>query len=158
MDLRGAIPEVYHECPIEGVTYKLLPYRPYKEVFEDQHKHGIRKIMEFLADENNYPVFFHCMGGADRTGMIALYLRALVGEEDDIIHTDYELTGLSMYAGGSAENAQGFRRRTAPYYMEFRNMLDEYGKGPFRDKVENFLLACGVKKETIDRVKEIIRK
>ena len=158
MDLRGAIPEVYHECPIEGVTYKLLPYRPYKEVFEDQHKHGIRKIMEFLAEESNYPVFFHCMGGADRTGMIALFMRALAGEEDDVIHTDYEMTGLSMYAGGAAENAQGFRRRNAPYYMEFREMLDEYGKGPFRDKVENFLLAAGVKQETIDKVKKIIIK
>ena len=158
IDLRAGLSESFHFSGAQ-VIYKLLPYRPYKEVFEEQHIEGIRRIMEFLADETNYPVYVHCMGGADRTGMIALYLRALLGESDDMIHKDYEMTGLSTYALGAAENAHGFRRRNAPYYVEFINMLEPYAPGrPFSEKIPAFLLSCGVKQEHIDKIREIFRK
>lgn len=147
------------DCSPAGADVQLavLPYRPYREVFEDEHRQGICRIMGFLADESNYPIYFHCRGGADRTGMIALYLRALVGETDDEIHTDYELTGLSAYAAGESEGADGFRRRTAPYYAEFLKNLSAYAPGrPICDAARAFLLDCGVKEEHMRRIVEII--
>ncbi len=143
----------------EGVRRIRLPYRPYAEVFEDEHRAGIRAIMEFLSDESNYPIYVHCLGGADRTGMIALYLRALCGESDDEIHTDYELTALSTYAGGSAEGADGFRSREEDYYVEFLAML----RGGDRDAslsvaVPQFLKSCGVSDECLDRIRGILKK
>ena len=134
----------------DEVRYKQLPYRPYLEIFEEEHREGVVAIMEFLAEEENYPVYFHCLAGADRTGMIALYLRALLGESDEDILTDYELTSLSPYAG--------FRSRYAEYFTEF---LDEFNKIPgamLADKTERFLLDSQVKPETLDRIRKIIGK
>ena len=144
----------------ESVRYVRLPYRPYKECFEDEHRAGICRIMEFLADESNYPIYFHCQGGADRTGMIALFLRALVGETDEQILVDYELTSLSTYAAGLTEGvrALGFRNRNGDYFVEFLSLLDEYGPGQsLAEKVPSFLLSCGVTQQTIDKVCMIIK-
>ena len=144
----------------EGVQYICLPYRPYKEVYEEEHRRGICAIMDYLADENNYPVYFHCLGGADRTGMIAIFLRALVGETDEDIFTDYELTSLSAYAGGLAEGAaaNGFRSRNSEYFKEFLRLLDAYGAGESLSvKVPRFLLDCGVTENTIHKILEIIK-
>lgn len=145
----------------DKVVLKSLPYRPYSEVFEAEHRVGICKIMDFLSDRSNYPIYIHCLGGADRTGMISLYLRALAGEDDDFIYMDYELTGLSTYAYGLAEGAgkDGFRSRNSSYYMEFLAKLDTYAPSrPLSEKVRAFLLDCGVTSECLDKILSIIKK
>lgn len=58
------------------------------KIFEEEYKENICEIMNFFAEESNYPIYFHCMGGADRTRMIALYLQALVGEAEEDIYLD----------------------------------------------------------------------
>lgn len=160
MDLRIECQGKLEKSPAgDSVALVQLGYRPYMEVFEDQHKAGICRIMEFLTHEENYPVYFHCMGGADRTGMIALYLRALAGESDDEIHTDYELTGLSTYAGGAAEGATGFRNRKASYYTAFLDALEEFAPGgTLAEKVPAFLIHCGVPQAQIAKILSIIKK
>ena len=145
-----------------GDTVRLvqLPYRPYDEVFLPEHIEGIRPIMELFADPDSYPVYFHCMGGADRTGMIALYLRALAGVDDDTIHLDYELTGLSTYAGGIKEGATGLRSRNSEYYSEFISRLQSYAYegAPLSVAVRAFLTSCGVPTETLDKITKNIVK
>jgi len=142
----------------EGVRLVQLSYRPYGEVFLPEHIEGIRPIMELFADPDSYPVYFHCMGGADRTGMIALYLRALAGEDDDTIHLDYELTGLSLYAGGITEGATGLRSRNSGYYSSFIKRLREYSYdgAPLREAVRGFLVSCGISSSTLDKIAENI--
>ena len=144
------------ECGVQSVW---LPYRPYKEIFELEHRLGICNVFEFLSYESNYPIFFHCFGGADRTGMIALFLRALLGESEDDILTDYELTSLSTYAGGRAEGivAEGLRSRNYEYFSEFYSMLKGYSEtGNINEAVHNFLLRCGLSEATLTKVKKII--
>ena len=115
--------------------------------------------MEIFADERRYPIYFSCMGGADRTGMIALFLRAIAEEEDDTIHTDYELTGLSTYAAGAAEGADGFRSRNRPYYRALLDKLREYAPHqPLHVCAKEFLLSCGVTKAQIEQIARIIKK
>lgn len=143
------------------VLFKYLPYRPYMEIFEEKHRQGICDIMNFLSDEKNYPMYIHCLGGADRTGMIAFYLRALVNESDEFIHMDYELTSLSTYAYGLAEGAvaNGFRSRKSSYYTDFLDRLNTYAPDEsLNKKVTLFLLDCGVKRECIEKIKNIISK
>lgn len=144
----------------DGVRYKYLPYRPYMEIFEDKHKAELVDIMNFLADESNYPTYFHCLGGADRTGMLAMYLRAIAGEADDDILIDYELTSLSNYAYGLTEGvgALGFRSRTADYFVKLINELDKYQGEDLSHRIVSFILDCGVKYETIEKIKSILIK
>ncbi len=147
-------------CIDDGILYKFLPYRPYNEVFEEEHRKELVHIMEFLANEDNYPIYFHCLGGADRTGMIALYLRALLGESEEDILTDYELTSLSSYAYGLSEgvSALGFRSRLSDYFQEFFNRFNTYEGEDLCKKTESFLIDCRVKTETIDKIKKILKK
>ena len=140
-----------------GETVRLvqIPYRPYKEVFEERYRNAICEIMDLFADESNYPVYFHCVGGADRTGMIAQFLRAIAGETEETLHLDYELTSLSSYAFDF--NSEGFRFRTAPYYVEFLNMLEAYAPGePLEMRLLAFLEACGVTKACMAKIRAIL--
>ena len=148
-------------CCVDGVRYKYLPYRPYSEVFEEEHRRGIVAIMEFLADEDNYPIYFHCLGGADRTGMIALFLRALLGEDEEDILIDYELTSLSSYAHGLAEGVAGlgFRSRETEYFRGFLERFYRENEGKtLGEKTESFLLSCGVKREILANIRSILAK
>ena len=142
---------------VPGVRKITIPYRPYLEVFEPRHKEGLRQIFALLARKDIYPVYIHCMGGADRTGMIALYLRALLGESDEDIHLDYELTALSTYAAGAKEGADGFRSRYAPYYCAFLEQLALYGR-PLKVSVPAFLRSCGIPGEQLDTIIQILRR
>ncbi len=53
-----------------------------------------RKIFGTIFDTNSYPVVFHCIGGADRTGAIAFMTEALLGVDENTLALDYLLTGL----------------------------------------------------------------
>lgn len=145
---------------VEGVALKQIPYRPYCEIFEEEHREEIRKIMNFLSDESVYPVYFHCMGGADRTGMIALFLEALAGEEEEDIFLDYELTSLSrIYNPQKGVSDTLHRSRNAPYFTEFLKELEKYAKGKgLSEQVKAFLLDSGVSEECINKIVEIIKK
>lgn len=143
----------------DSIARIYAPYRPYMEVFEEKHKAGIRKIIEVFTDESRYPIYINCMGGADRTGMIALYLRAIAGESDEDIHIDYELTALSTYAAGAAEGADGFRSRNKPYYRDFLDELQKYAPGQSISAcAKTFLLSCGVTQAQIEKIQSIIKK
>lgn len=145
-------------CISESVRYKYMPYRPYREIFEEEHRKGIVGIMELFASEDNYPIYFHCLGGADRTGMIALFLRALLCERDEDILIDYELTSLSSYAYGLTEGVDslGFRSREADYFQEFLSIFNKYPGNSLSEKTEAFLLECGVKPITIEKIRKIL--
>ena len=49
----------------------------------------IRQIMNVLADESNYPIFYHCRIGTDRTGITAMMINGLLGIDLDGCLQDY---------------------------------------------------------------------
>ena len=49
-------------------------------------------VLEAIADARPGGVLFHCMGGRDRTGMIAMLTLTLVGVPPEEIAADYELS------------------------------------------------------------------
>lgn len=46
-----------------------------------------------FLDRANYPIVFHCIAGADRTGSLACILNALLGVGEDELAKDWETTG-----------------------------------------------------------------
>ena len=59
----------------------------------------IRQIMNVLADENNYPVFYHCRIGTDRTGITAVMINGLLGVDFQEILQDYLLSNFAPIDG-----------------------------------------------------------
>lgn len=61
---------------------------------------ALRYIINCIA--NDEPVFFHCIGGADRTGTLAFLIEALLGVSELDMNIDYELT--SYYSSRKRTN------------------------------------------------------
>lgn len=57
-------------------------------------------IFTRLANKDNYPIYFHCSAGADRTGALAFFIEALLGVSYDDIVRDFELTSFSPIITG----------------------------------------------------------
>ena len=54
-----------------------------------ENKQSIKLFFDTLADENNYPIAFHCVRGTDRTGGLAYVLGALLGMDEVDLMRDY---------------------------------------------------------------------
>ena len=55
----------------------------------------VRQVMDILADESNYPVFYHCRIGTDRTGITGIMINGLLGVPFNECIQDY---GFSNFA------------------------------------------------------------
>ena len=59
----------------------------------DQYQYAIRCIINWLKDGK--VIYFHCHGGADRTGTLAFLIEGLLGVSESDISKDFELTTYS---------------------------------------------------------------
>jgi hypothetical protein len=112
---------------------------------------GYKKTFEILANKNNYPVYYHCTGGADRTGTVTFLLNALLGVSETELIQDYEFTTFSLYNERNTQQGD-----YAKYYKDFRKGLDTYAGDTLQKKVESYLLSIGVTKSQIENIKAIM--
>lgn len=88
---------------VEGINYVNLPmYYGGKNIliyksddFDDPAR--IKDFFELLANEENYPVYFHCVHGKDRTGGLAYIVEALLGVEETYLYGDYLFSSLAAF-------------------------------------------------------------
>ena len=57
---------------------------------QELYQQAIRAIIGYLGEGR--AVFFHCAGGADRTGTLAFLIEALLGVSESDLSKDYEIT------------------------------------------------------------------
>ncbi|CAH2448337.1 hypothetical protein PP7435_CHR2-0784 [Komagataella phaffii CBS 7435] len=77
----------------------LTSWATYKDIYSDtiyQGKASFKKVFEFIRDNENTPILFHCTVGKDRTGLMAMLILLLVGVDETIIAREYELTTLGL--------------------------------------------------------------
>lgn len=108
MDLRGIKDsEVQEERVINGADYIRYPVE--KNLgrgtgnTQELYQQAIRTVIQYLGQGKN--VYFHCAGGADRTGTLAFLIEALVGVSESDMSKDYELTTFDS----SNKRARNFR-------------------------------------------------
>lgn len=121
-----------------------------------KRKEIIRGIFEAIADAAPGCVLFHCAGGKDRTGVLAMLLLMLAGADKQDCQNNYSQTYINLTRDGSLfEN-------TLAQKPEFRNLMEsrpEYIEAAyqcvqaFRGGIEGYLQDCGVCAEHIRRVK-----
>lgn len=145
LDLRGeAVGKITESRLGADVQFVLLPANAGKS-FADNPVH-IREIFEVLADPANYPVYYHCWGGADRTGVYGYILGAILGMSDEDLALDYELTSLSVW-GCRSRNAEESPMKLSCFATD---------EGTTAERVRAFLLAHGVPQAHIDAVRQIL--
>ncbi|MCR5264319.1 MAG: tyrosine-protein phosphatase, partial [Clostridiales bacterium] len=115
LDLRGIGDQAQRS--INEISYVNIPIRPYSEIFEPRIMIQYRRLFRFLLDESAYPLFFHCWGGADRTGTLAFLICGLLGVPEDDLIMDYEFTSFmlwgkrSRYLEVAADGVRELKRR-----------------------------------------------
>ncbi len=125
----------------------------------DDSQEEFRKILETIAFYSQDTVLFHCTGGKDRTGMVAMLLLGLAGVDDETIIGDYALTETVMkdlFALQTKElEGRGlivpqYIMQSPPSNMEkaLRHLSKRYGTAA------DYLAHIGLKRETIHALRE----
>ncbi|MBQ3287950.1 MAG: exo-alpha-sialidase [Kiritimatiellae bacterium] len=115
LDLRGCIGEGVRSdetVPLSDVGPKFIrvPMTAYMKSFEGEWEE-FRKALIVFTKAENYPIYFHCVGGGDRTGTLAMVLEGLCGVNETDLAIDYELTSVSAQFGNDSR-----RPRTAELF------------------------------------------
>ena len=146
-----------------GVKFVARSSPFYKTIFEDKQgvfaegsgKKVMAKNFRVFCDPANYPIYFHCIGGADRTGSLAFILNGVLGVSRHDLEVDWEST---FYP----ELPEMSKDYTGPGYWRRGEDLSEgilkYGgtDASWRERVELYLLDCGVTRNEIERFRSIM--
>lgn len=173
IDLRG-IPEDQHDDVPFNKDGKLCQYSGavlttiWTDLDNLTTKRAIKEYFSFLADESNYPIYFHCNGGADRTGALAFLINGLLGVDYKDLAVDYELTSYSFAAGQCRTRSKIEGVGKEAHFLEpdggdtsavanCRKMLfSKYNTEDLQQAIEKFLIDCGVTETNIENVKSIL--
>ena len=110
----------------------------------------IRQVMDILADESNYPVFYHCRIGTDRTGITGFMINGLVGVPFNECVQDY---GFSNFA--PIDNQRYPHKPNDTNGDDIAKYLDELLALPgdtFQEQVYLALRMMGVSAEKLDKI------
>ena len=110
----------------------------------------IKNFFEILADENNYPINYHCSIGKDRTGCMSYLIEGLMGFDQETMYRDYMFTNFA--------NA-GMCKLKEDIIDRYGGTLDNYENGAtLQEKIYNYLnLEIGVSKDNLDKIINILK-
>lgn len=154
-----------------GINYPELPEKGCACYFhgdlsirDEECRKGLITAVKAFADEKNYPIYFHCQIGRDRTGTLAYVINGLLGVEHRDLTLDYELSFLSEYGCLDFEQKDAESRRQTHYdatealYLNFmKYSISKKTEEPnLKDGIEEFLLRNGVTAEEIKNIRKIL--
>ncbi len=136
-------------------AYHPLEVVAYDSFFGSTSQASVPQIFELLSNADKEHVYFHCWGGADRTGMIAFFLNAILGVSYTDLVADFELTTETNNKRCHMHNSSN---------AHFPKFLDAFTKRPEFDKTktvnvnaENVLVNFfNVPRATIEKIRSIM--
>lgn len=150
LDLRGAA----GGSAIPGLTKISIPLKWYQHIFDEANKADVKRTMLAFADENNYPILFHCSLGRDRTGTTAFLLLALCGVDEETIVRDYYTSFYSLQGNFSAQELAGAVQNIAWLTEGLNNFGTE--EDTLQIKVKNYLLSTGLTEQDLAKIRDIL--
>jgi hypothetical protein len=132
-----------------GADIKLLdhPISNYTSMFKQTNQYA--KVMRVFADSNNYPIYMHCWGGADRTGTVAFILQGLCGVSETDLAIDFELTSFAIFGSRQRRNRGGFK------YAEIIQKIKTYEGCTLADKFRSYAkITLGLTDKEIDAIRK----
>jgi protein-tyrosine phosphatase len=130
--------------------------------FLERNRTRFGQAFAAIADADG-PVVIHCMGGKDRTGLVAALLLRLAGVSLDAIGLDYSLSGpnlagtLEAWLADAPDNRERARRRklsrtpAAAMSRVVADLEDRYGN------VTRYLEAAGLQPDQVERLRQRLR-
>ena len=169
LDLRGTgdIYDGYKACAFAengDIEYEMHAIKSYEETFT-RTRSEVAPIFEILKNADEKPVYYHCFGGADRTGTLGFLLNGLLGVSYTDLVIDFELTSYSSIDNEHIRcHIPGYQHQY-DRWPKLIQQLKEDTTGDYAwdkdallmDNIENFLVkACSVPQDTIDTIRDIM--
>ena len=135
--------------------YSNLQAVAYENFITDTTKYdNMKRTFEILSNADQEHVYFHCWGGADRTGMIAFFLNGILGVSYTDLVMDFEYTTLTNNKRSHMHNSSN------AHFPKFLNAFTTWS-GYEADKTVNyncakFLKSAGVTDATIEKIRSIM--
>lgn len=107
----------------------------------------VKEIFAILADENNYPLIYHCNIGTDRTGLFAYLINGLMGVSEEDLYRDYLFSNFGKI--NSSRTLSGIQ-------SSYIKTIKSYPGDTLSAQIKNCLVALGVPAEHVDSVIEIM--
>ena len=141
---------VYDESIIPGVKLIYKTINGYDAAMKEPE--NFRKMFAVFADKNNYPLYYHCTAGSDRTGTVTFLLRMLLGMSELDAIKDHEFSSFSIYGERNTKTGE-----SGEWFHWFYDRLQaEYEGSTTQEKAVNYLRAIGVTQEEMDNIKGIL--
>ena len=129
------------------VKWVNIPSPSYGPMHEEYGHDAFAKCFRLFLDEKNYPIDFHCIGGADRAGSVAFLVGAVLGMSDDDLDKDWDFTCF-VYESQSFGHESRFDK--------LRAVFDAYPGATTREKVEAYLKELGFGDEDFEKLRRIM--
>ena len=179
LDLRGAS-DITDSYSANGfaengdIEYQQIAIKSYEETFTKDGsgstnpttaRANVARIFELLKNADQKPVYYHCFGGADRTGTIGFLLNGVLGVSYEDLVIDFELTSYSSINNEHIRNHLDGHQHQYDRWPKLIQQVQTDTTGGYewnpnallKTNIENFLVkACGVPSTTIDTIRDIM--
>ena len=134
----------------------LGPYVKFVTMVENFHGYSavhstgaedVRRVLRVFLCRANYPIDFHCIGGADRTGTVATILHGILGLDDDEIWKDYQITAWQ----GGVNDAKHLK-----WFTDFVKSFDKFEGATLSERIRKFVLRLGFTEEDMQKIRDIM--
>ncbi|MBO4631336.1 MAG: tyrosine-protein phosphatase, partial [Lentisphaeria bacterium] len=135
----------------KNVRYIQISSSSYKGIHSETGKQTMINDFKVLADPKNHPIYFHCIGGYDRTGAVAFIANGVLGVSENDLASDWEQTTLPNLPDLPPKDK----------WRDYDGMVEgfyKYGKTgeSLKDCIEKYLLSGGVTPEEIATFRKIM--
>ena len=140
------------------ISYKLIGISSYYNGMKNNTSQ-IKQVFEEIAKADKSPVYYHCYGGADRTGTVGFLLGAVLGMSYTDLVIDFELTS---YSSNPSRNYRSHLRNGPwndwPGLVDYlKNTLGWSETTTIKDGAEQYLKSkCNISQDTINKIREIM--
>ena len=125
---------------------------PYSNMCRNAER--LRKVFSVLGDVNNYPLFYHCRIGTDRTGICGIAINGVLGVSFNETIQDYAFSNF-----GKIDGQRYAHKESDPNGDDCAKYVDEILAMPgknFQEQTIYYLLTIGVPAQTIQNVINIM--
>lgn len=126
----------YFQCPMD-----------YNNLFNEDSNASIRKVFSILGNKENYPTFFHCSIGTDRTGYVAWLINAFLGVNEENLYRDYLFSNFGNIGGS---------RSTTNISDKYVARINNFEGTTLSEKARNYLINLGVNESDLNTLKEMM--
>ena len=126
----------YYQCPMD-----------YTDLSTEFNNEAVKKVFSILGNRENYPTFFHCSIGTDRTGYIAWLINAYLGVSEENLYRDYLFSNFGNIGGS---------RSTSNISGGYVSWINNTQGSNLSEKAKNYLLNLGVNESDLNVLKEMM--